>query len=489
MTSFRNATIAIGVIVVCAGPAVPARAQSAPAPIKIGDITLAGSFRSRVEGWNWFGDAAAGEYTYPGSILRVGVAQSTTTVDWQIEMAAPFVLGLPNNAVAPGAAGALGLGANYYASNDGEKDTASAFVKQASVRFKELAGVPGQSLKIGRFEFVDGTETSPKDSTVASLKRDRIAHRLIGNFGFSHVGRSVDGAQYAIDRGAWNVTAVAFRPTRGVFDVNGWGDLDVNAFYGAVTRAAGSKGHPAEWRLFTIEYDDYRSEPVKVDNRPLTVRRADTSNINVATFGGHYLRADETAAGTFDVLIWGALQSGSWGAEVQRSGAIALEGGWQPDVAWSPWIRGGWTFGSGDGNPNDNLHGTFFQLLPTPRVYARFPFFNMMNTSDAFGEAILRPSKRLTIRGDVHALRLADVNDLWYSGGGAYQPSTFGYTGRPSNGRAPLATLSDLGADVSVSSRLTVSGYYGYASGQPVTDAIYGSGPAHLAYLELLVRF
>ena len=31
------------------------------------------------------------------------------------------------------------------------------------------------------------------------------------------------------------------------------------------------------------------------------------------------------------------------------------------------------------------------QMLPTARIYARTPFFNLMDTVDGFGELILRP--------------------------------------------------------------------------------------------------
>jgi hypothetical protein len=488
MTPFRNTTIAV-LVVASLASASRADAQGAAKPLTIGEVTIAGSFRSRVEAWNWFGDAAAGEYTYPGSLFRVGLSGSTKTAAWQAEVAVPFMLGLPHDAMTPGTTGALGLGANYFAANDNHTDVARLFVKQAAVRITSVRGVPGQSIKIGRFEFIDGTETTPADATLAALKRERIAHRLIGNFGFTHIGRSVDGAQYGLDRGAWNVTAVAFRPTRGVFDVDGWDDLDVNVVYGAVTRRTASQAHPAEWRAFAIGYDDYRANVVKVDNRPLAPRRADASSIAIGTFGGHYLRSDNTARGTIDLLLWGAGQAGSWGSQSHCAGAFAIEGGWQPDTGWAPWFRGGWNYGSGDGNAADATHGTFFQLLPTPRVYARLPFFNMMNTSDMFGEALIRPTKTLTVRADLHALHLADAADLWYQGGGAYQPSTFGYAGRPSNGAAALSTLTDISIDVAVSPRLTVSGYFGYAAGRPVTDAIYGGGATHLAYIELLVRF
>ena len=45
--------------------------------------------------------------------------------------------------------------------------------------------------------------------------------------------------QYEIDQPTTNVTLVAARPTRGVFQVDGWGELNINVFYGAVTRQVG----------------------------------------------------------------------------------------------------------------------------------------------------------------------------------------------------------------------------------------------------------
>jgi hypothetical protein len=260
-------------------------------------------------------------------------------------------------------------------------------------------------------------------------------------------------------------------------------------FYGALTGRAGAAPHVSEWRAFAIGYDDRRHDLLKVDNRPVAARRADTTHIAIATFGGHYVRADKTKAGTFDLLAWGAVQSGSWGVQTQRAGAFAVEGGWQPGTRWKPWLRGGWDFGSGDGNANDTTHGTFFQLIPTPRVHARLPFYNMMNTSDVFGEGVLRPSSKVTLRADVHGLRLSDAADLWYQGGGAFQPSTFGYAGRPSGGHSAFSTLTDVSADVAVSPHLSVSGYYGHAFARAVTQAIFGHPGAHFGYVETLIRF
>jgi len=148
------------------------------------------------------------------------------------------------------------------------------------------------------------------------------------------------------------------------------------------------------------------------------------------------------------------------------------------------------TYGSGDGNPDDNRHGTFFQLLPTPRPYARFPFFNMMNTEDRFGILLLRPHPKVTLSAEFHALRLTSDSDLWYSGGGAFQPWTFGYTGRATSGRRSLGNLYDTGVDYRVNSRLALSGYIGWTQGLAVMEQIYPQGKnGTFGYLEFLHRF
>jgi len=76
------------------------------------------------------------------------------------------------------------------------------------------------------------------------LKRDRISQRLLGNFGFSDVLRSFDGAQYTLSTPTLNVTPLAARPTAGVFQVNGWPELNINVFYGALTKPAGRNATP-----------------------------------------------------------------------------------------------------------------------------------------------------------------------------------------------------------------------------------------------------
>ena len=467
--------------------------QAAPAPIKLGSITLTGSLRSRLYMWDWFEPAAGNNtYQYSGNLFRIGLSQNRDSWDWNAEFAVPFLLGLPNDATGTGPQqGALGFGANYYSANPGSRNTAMIFPKLLYFRLDGLGGDKRQTLRVGRFEFLDGSEVTPKNATLASLKSTRISQRLLGNFGFSDVGRSFDGVQYALAAPRDNLTFVAAVPTRGVFQVDGWGWNRAAFGYLAYTHQWGGKVHSADTRLFFLDYDDFR-HIVKTDSRALAVRRADLANIRIETFGGHSIHAIQSGAGVVDLLAWGAVQTGRWGVQQQRAGAVDVEAGIQPKVLkqLKPWIRGGYSYGSGDNDPNDNRHGTFFQVLPTPRPYARFPFFNMMNNEDRFGILLLRPHPKVTIGSEFHAIRLANANDFWYSGGGLYQPWTFGYTGRATSGKRSLGNLYDTSVDYRVNRGLTLSAYIGYTQGLAALEQIYPTGKdGRFGYLELFKRF
>lgn len=470
-------------------------AQQAPDQIKFGSVTLTGTIRDRIEGWDWFrpsSTAYSSKYTFDDAFIRIGLSQNLKPLDWTFEMDAPALFGLPGNAVAPGAQGQLGQGASYYVANSKKTDTALAFPSKAFLRFHKVFGAEGSTLQLGRFDFQDGGEVVSKDPTVAAVKRDRIQQRLIGPFTFTDVMRAFDGFHYAYDKLNVNYTLIGAVPTRGVFQVDGWGWTDVTFGYASITRQLHPHATTAEFRLFGIYYDDFRTGVVKVDNRAAAAKAADHASIAIWTYGAHYVSATKTSAGVFDVMGEFALQNGNWGAERQRAGMYDFEAGFQPSGMGRlrPWIRGGYYFGSGDKNPNDNVHGTFFQLLPTARPYARFPFFDMMNNVDRFGIITLRPHPRFTIHSEAHSMRLASGSDLWYLGGGEFQPWTFGYQGRQGNGAQSFANLYDVNIDISVNPHFTVTPYYGYAQGKEVIRSIYPNGKdGHLAFLEGIYRF
>ena len=468
---------------------------STPKQITVGDINVSGSLRIRAENSGWFETPNFDDdYTFGAALLRVSFWQQHRTVDWLIEGEFPVLLNLPRNAVAPAAQGQLGLGASYYVANRGQD--ASAVLKQAFVRVKRIGGDKPASMRVGRFEFFEGAETAPANTTLAVLKRDHIAQRLIGPFSFSHVGRSFDAVQYVRNTKTSNITFVGGRAVEGVFQLRSLKELDVDFWYGAYTKPLSVRRFESEFRLLGLHYHDGR--PVlKIDNRVQASRQADARNIRINTFGGHYIAAVQTLGGTADLLAWGVGQFGHWGTQRHRAGALAVEGGFQFGGASAaklkPWLRAGYFRSSGDHDPEDDKHSTFFQLLPTPRIYARFPFYNLMNNEDLFAQLRLAPNPRLSLRADVRHLRLSNKNDLWYSGGGAFQQNSFGYAGRPSGGRRSLGTVFDLSAEYTVNPTVTLSFYAAGVRGGAVQANIYPSGGrnplARFIYFEMTKRF
>lgn len=468
----------------------PLSTTPSPAKQKLGPLEISVNWRTRTEGWNWFkGPPGDSDYGFWNSTLRVGLGQTRESLDWFVEGEQPSILGLPDNAVVAAPQGQLGLGGSYYAANDNHTDEANGFVKQAFVNFKHLGPF---ALKVGRFEYFDGAEVRPTDPFLATIVQTRITHRLISNFGFSAVQRAFDGVQLSLNSGQNNFTFFGARPTQGVFQVKGMDELDVDTYAGTYTRSISSGRHAGELRVFGIGYVDHRTLVLKTDNRPTAVRSADHDKIEIGTYGVDYVHVyDTNSAGKVDLVLWGALQNGSWGTQAQHAAAFVTEAGWQlPVGVVQPWFSVGYSYGSGDGEANNGRHSTFFQLLPTPRPYARFPFYNMMNNEDVYGTLNLHPTSKLSLRTEAHALRLARASDFWYSGGGAFQPQTFGYTGRPSNHNRGLANVWDLSGDYAFTRSVSATLYYGHAWGKGVIASIYPKDAnGQFVFLETNVHF
>ena len=471
----------------------PQSSQTASRPAekhKVGAFDISVNWRTRTEGWNWFqGNTGNSEYPFFDSLLRVGVGQTRERLDWFVEGETVSIVGLPNDAVVPAPQGQLGLGGTYYAANGNQTNNTGGFLKQAYVTFKHLGDA---NVKLGRFEFFDGLEVKPQDPWLATVIQTRVANRLISNFAFAAVQRSFDGGQFSWNSGPDNVTFFGARPTQGVFQVDGMDELDAEIYYGSFNHAVKTQHGSGALRVFGMGYVDDRNTVLKTDDRPAAVRGTDRGKVEIITYGANYVHVLKTDhMGSFDFVAWGAAQTGSWGALAQRAGAFVSEAGWQPAVTvLKPWISLGYSYGSGDGNAKDSTNGTFFQVLTTPRAYARFPFYNMMNNEDAYATLNVKPWSKLGLRSEAHSLRLASAADLWYSGGGAFQPKTFGYTGRPSGGKQSLANVWDISADYQVNRYFSATLYCGHAWGKSVIENIYPKNPnGSLAFLETNFHF
>jgi hypothetical protein len=443
--------------------------------------------RARGDAWKWFAAPPyKDEYRYLQSLFRAGITQRDGAWDWELEMEQAAVLDAPSDSVSSVTAqGQMGIGASYFASSGNNSYPAAASFKQGFVRY---SWGDDRNLRLGRFEFLDGVELHPKDPQMLWLQSNRMQQRLIGNFGFSNALRSFDGGDAHFGSGNWDVTAMAGRADQGVFNMNANPEINVDLQYLAYSRTA-AQGHIL-MRGFAIGYHDGRTNITKGDNRPLAARQADHDNIRLGTYGGDLIATAPAGPGAFDFLFWGAYQNGSWGTLSDSAGAATFEGGYRLNTPTNPWLRGGWLRTTGDGNPSDGTHNTFFQPLPTPRVYARLPFYNFMNSTDEFVQLIDKPASKLELRSDLHWLQLTSGKDDWYTGGGAYDNKVFGFTPRPANGHTSLASVWDISSDWQASKHFNFDLYYGYGWGKTVVRAIYPTGPnIRLGYAELIYRW
>jgi hypothetical protein len=453
-------------------------------------VTFIASERLRGEVVDWFrprsgaADAGAHRYGFIASQLRGGASVVLPHAQFTLVLQDTRLGNIPDDASLAPPVGNLGPGAIYFAHTK-QRTQGEPFLKLGFVTLRRA----GLAATIGRYEYRDGLETVPGDPTLAALKRTRIAERLVGPFEFTHVTRSFDGGRLAWDRPAWNVTAFGTRPTQGGFEVSANRELDLTLAGAAFTMKRLPHFPPTDARLFYLYYRDGRDDVLKVDNRALPIRTADRARIDVHTAGGHALTVVDVGPGRLDLLGWVALQAGAWGADDHAAWAYAAEVGYQLPASFAaPWLRIGYDRSSGDDDPADRDHRTFFQLLPTARTYAQLPFYNLMNTGDAFAQLLLAPHERVTLRCDYHWLTLSEARDLWYSGGGATSDTVFGYAGSPAGGHRDLAQVVDLSASVRVLPQLALNAYFGHAFGGDVVHATFAGRGANYGFVEVSYR-
>lgn len=458
-------------------------------------ITITGSVRGRWEVWNWFtpGNVTNGQennrYQFQDTFVRLGAGYQIDGVKAFAELMSPALLHLPDDALAPPPQGPLGLGANYFQANS-RRYSASVFLKQGYLEFHDRLQ-KGLYFKGGRFEFSDGADLIPADPELNWIVLTRIQQRLIGPFDYTDIARSFDGAMVRYGSDTWNFTAMYGVPTKGAFDLDGMYEISsMDVLYAALNAGPNRWWGDAIGRLFYIYYDDGRGL-TKVDNRPAAVLAKDHRAIEIHTPGVDFAKTLELGPGKADCLVWAAGQLGGWGEQSQEAWAALGEVGYRfTDLPWKPWLRAGYMTTSGSGSNTGGVHGTFFQILPTARLYALFPFYNMMNNNDLSSELILRPLVNVETRTTLHNLWLSSSRDLWYQGGGAFDNRIFGYVGRPSFGHSYLATVLDTGVTWKINNHLSTYMYYGHSFGGPVASAIYAvSKQADYGYVEATVRF
>jgi hypothetical protein len=456
-----------------------------------GSLTLSGEALLRSETWDWFG-AQGDDYTFQFGRVRLNALAEYENVRLFVQPQYVYMYGLPDDAALPAPRGPSGMGGLYYLHTGEENPDALGF-HQAYIEVRDLAA-EGLSLKIGRMAYSDGLEhVRPEDGKKFNTLKDmRLGDRLISSFDWSAFARSFDGGQvrYTASKNL-DVTMSVLYPTQG-----GW-EEDFNRTMDDVRIAALAATMPKDSLLpgtelqgFVYNERDERRCNQRVDNTGMTASEVD---IDIYTVGAHVLGLYPVGPGQLDALLWGAVQSGDWYEQDHSAHSIAAETGYQLTATpWKPWLRTGGYYGSGDSNPNDTDHGTFFQMVPGTRKYQLFPYYDLQNIQYGFVQALLFPRKDMTIRLDYTVNYLAESSDRWYMGTGPTQNDgeIYGYIGRPSGNNDRLSQDVSVMVQYSLCQYASLNLFYAHVFGGDVVENIYSEdADADYVSAELTFRF
>ncbi len=455
-----------------------------------GRLDVNASLRTRYEVWNFFNPETSkgdNDYDFIGARSLFGLTWNLDKkLTLKVEGQATGLFDMPYGATDPNF-GPLGLGAVYRAHNRRASD-GSVFLKQAYVDIRDV-GIEGLHVRGGRFGFSEGSDALSGDPGIDWIQKFRVSQRLIGSFGWSHVGRSFDGGLIEWKKSPVQLSAAYMMPTQGGFDLAGNKSMDdIELAYAAAHLVQPEFLPNSHARLFYIYYSDQRGL-VPVDNRPTPVRQAGGRGISFSTIGGNWTQIVPTPIGAADLLFWGVVQDGRWARQDHEAWAYALEVGFRPDgLPGKPWLRGGVNRGSGDSNPSDGEHKTFHQILPTARIYSLSTFYNLMNSEDYFAQLILKPIAGMVWRTDLHWLALTEKNDRWYFGAGATLEDRqigFGYGARESKGARSLLTVLETQIAYNWNAHVSTVVYYGHHFGNTVVRRLGQSDDADFGYIEI----
>jgi len=449
-------------------------------------FTVSGSNQFRAEFADWWRPRAApsrpGRYNFQANRFKLGIGGTWRQLEVFVQLQHVFLNDVPRNGVGPG---------GVYWANTQDTFQASLMLRNAWARLSDFGPGEHLTLTVGRQPYRSGFEVPIADPHLRRVVFERLAERLLGVREYSMIGRSFDGATLDFRDEHVDLTMFGFLPTTGGFEIDGNKDIpDIVTAGAALTWIPPPALRGTNVQAFYYLYRDDR-DLVVFDNRPLAERRADRGQtLTIHSVGGQTVHTFDWGPGTADVLLWGVAQFGDWQSQRHRAWAWAFEAGYQlPDLPGQPWLRAGLNSGSGDSDPNDRYHESFFQMLPTARRRARTPFYNLMNNQDAFTELWLSFTREVAAKLAFHGLQVNQTRDFAYSGGGATSKTFFGYGGIPANGLRNLAYLLDASVRWQITRNLAVDAYYGHRFGRSIVIDNSVNRALNYAFLECWLTF
>lgn len=173
-----------------------------------------------------------------------------------------------------------------------------------------------------------------------------------------------------------------------------------------------------------VGYTRFRQLPLRLDLF-YVLKHDSTGTVEGESGSGNLLthtvgfQAEGTARDVVDAAVTFAAQRGTQGRDgVRAFGANAKLGATAP-VAWKPRLGAQYTWGSGDSNPSDGIHGTFDGVFGGRDIffYGYLNLFFWANLRDAEIDVSVQPRQGLTLYLEHHRFALDQARDAWYTTG------------------------------------------------------------------------
>ena len=404
---------------------------------------------------------------------------------FQFQYAGAF--NLPENGVS-------GPGRLYYSLSQPDDHPQATDVLEFWMQAQDFL-VDGLGFKVGRLGIKGGVEQLYEDKALNWVKKVRLSERLLGTFDWTNIGRRYHAAMGFYDTEWFRVDAFASKLLAGGFEYNtAFRELDdVDIFGGTMTLKDDFLLDHTEIRIYGIFYRDDRDVAKTVTGGTLEIPAVG------ASWAGAY---PGLGPGTLDTLLWGCYQWGNWGATGHSAYALVAEVGYKfQEVRLQPWFRLGVAHASGDDDPEEGTHKSFYGMVPTNhKWYGYMDTTALSNLVNFYQQIILKPAEEVVLMVDGHLFWLHDTSDSWYAGSGPTRNDVFGYaggfnvssgtTGRLTDGEGFIGGELDLTAKYKASKHVSFSGTYAHFFGAAGAEAVFTeNNNADWFYLQTVVTF
>lgn len=203
------------------------------------------------------------------------------------------------------------------------------------------------------------------------------------------------------------------------------------------------KNLPARLELFYV---------LQHDRRRQTIGESGSGALAAHTFG---LQAEGKPFEPMDAALTVAAQRGRHGADKLRAYGVSAKVGATASRAWQPRLGLQYTWGSGDEDPGDGIHGTFDGVCGGRDIffYGYLNLFFWANLRDAQVDFRAKPTGGSAVHVEYHRFRLAQPRDAWYTTGlGAFRRDPLGTSGTHLGDELDVRVVTTLGSHLEIMS-------------------------------------